>query len=79
MYVLPIDVMDPTWRRVTDAIATRRAQLLQDALSLTSSDAARRDAAVRIDELDLLASAPTDTARAAIAARDAMPNRAGAY
>ena len=42
---------DPTWRQVVEFIKRRRDELIDELDSLSTDEVARRDAAVRRDEL----------------------------
>lgn len=60
-YQLAVAIGDPVWSRVCDALRARRIELIQESLDLGATDQARRDAAVRVDEISLLLDAPGQT------------------
>jgi hypothetical protein len=70
MTLLPVNVNTREWHAIRDYIEARRVELLAELDSLTASDQARRDAAVRRDELAVLLQAPAETLRES-QARDA--------
>lgn len=64
MPLIAVNATSLEWAAVLAYCEARKAELQDDLLSLTSSDQARRDAAVRLNELNMLLSAPADTAQA---------------
>ena len=67
------------WYAIKGYIAARKADLLDEALSLVADDRERRDAAVRIDELDALLRAPEETRREAQARQDGQESARKVY
>lgn len=67
MITLAVSVTSPEWNAVKAYVALRRAELIEEAMSVTASDAERRDAAMRADELAMLVQAPFETREAATA------------
>ena len=60
---LEVDRTNENWRQVQDYLTHRIAALSETCTSCASSDADRRAAAERIDELRTLLSAPTEPTR----------------
>lgn len=65
MAALPVHVGSLTWRQVLVYITERRAELVAECISLSTSHERRAECAARIAELDELRQAPELTARAA--------------
>ena len=61
MALIDVNPREMGWLAVRKYVETRRAEILEEMLSLTTDDRERRDAAVRIDELTVLLRAPDET------------------
>lgn len=79
MIQLMVDPKDPVWARVSEALQRRRADLLDEVTSLNIDERQRRDAAVRIDEINAILGAPQDAAAAVQARYDAEGARRPIY
>lgn len=79
MIQLLVDPQDPVWARVAEALQARKLELLDEVTSLIVDDRQRRDAAVRIDEINAILGAPRDAAAAVQARYDAEGARRSIY
>jgi hypothetical protein len=79
MTPLAISTTSSEWHAIKTYAAARRADLLEGALSLMADDRERRDAAVRIDELDALIRAPEETRREAQGRQDGQESARKVY
>lgn len=79
MSQLVIDTRGGDWHAVKAYAEARRAELLETLDDLMADDQARRDAAVRRDELALLLAAPGETAEAKARQETAAQNHMRTY
>jgi hypothetical protein len=79
MTPLVISTTCAEWHAIKTYAAARRAELLDEVLSLVADDRERRDAAVRIDELEALLRAPEETRREAQARQDGQESARKVY
>lgn len=79
MTPLVISTTGSEWNAIKTYAFARRAELLDEVLSLMADDRERRDAAVRIDELDALLRAPDETRAVAQGRQDGQESARKVY